>query len=57
MSYLCCDQPQTLTQGYYSRVDLLAINAAPPVDETYKTVVVVDVPRAPQWAGRMVGFS
>ena len=25
----CCDQPETLTQGYYSRVVCLAIKAAP----------------------------
>ena len=26
---LCCDQPETLTQGYYPRVDSIAINASP----------------------------
>ena len=26
---LCCDQPETLTQGYYPRVDSPVINAAP----------------------------
>ena len=26
---LNCDQPETLTQGYYARVNLMAVNAAP----------------------------
>ena len=29
MRPLCCDQPETLTQGYYPRVDSVAVNAAP----------------------------
>ena len=29
MRPLCYDQPQNLTQGYYFRVDFLAINATP----------------------------
>ena len=29
MRPLCCDQPDTLFQAYYFRVDSLAINAAP----------------------------
>ena len=29
MRPLCCDQPKTFTQGYYPRVDSIAINAAP----------------------------
>ena len=29
MRPLCCDQQETLTQGYYPRVDLPVINAAP----------------------------
>lgn len=28
MGPLCCDQPETLTQCYYPRVDSMAINAA-----------------------------
>ena len=46
MRPLCCDQPETLTQGYYSRVDLPVINAAPhrrvatPVKETSKLTLL-----------------
>ena len=29
MRPLCCNQPETLTQGYYPRVDSMVINAAP----------------------------
>lgn len=29
MGPLCCDQPETLTQGYYLRVDSPMINAVP----------------------------
>ena len=34
MRPLCCDQPETLTQGYYPRVDSAVINAAPLVVES-----------------------
>lgn len=29
MTPLCCDPPETLTQGYYSNVDSLVIRTAP----------------------------
>ena len=63
MRPLCCDQLETLTQGYYPRIDLLVINAAPrrrkqlPLENIqYKTDVVVGVSGAQRWAGGMVSF-
>ena len=58
----CCDQPETLTQSYYPRIDSIAINAVPrhrevaPVNKhcrtnKQKTDVVVGVTRAQRWAG------
>ena len=35
MRPLCCDQLETLTQGYYPRVDSPVINAAPRRRESY----------------------
>ena len=60
MRPLCCDQTETLTQGYYPRVDSPVINAAPrrrvvtPLKYNYETDVVVGVSGAQRWAGGMV---
>ena len=70
MRPVCCDQPEILTQGYYPRVESIAVNAAPrrrvlapekKKKKTYKTSkhntdVVVGVSRAQRWAGGMVCF-
>ena len=63
MRPLCCDQPETPTQGYYPRVDSPVINAAPrrrvvtPLKYNYETDVVVGMSGAQRWAGGMVSFS
>ena len=63
MRPLCCDQTETLTQGYYPRVDSPVINAAPrrrvvtPLKYNYETDVVVGMSGAQRWAGGMVSSS
>ena len=65
MRTLCCDQAETLTQGYYSRVGDLAVDAAPrrreyvppPAEQTLTKLISLSVVNDATNDGRVGWFA